>query len=65
MQDIPEFGAGSLLKMLKKVEGTVSQPESYRSIALELEVFKLLMRLLTQRTEQKTDPLLPDEQLRF
>jgi hypothetical protein len=43
-----------------KKKGTVSNPDPYRGTALENNRFKILMKLLTERLNQKVENLMPD-----
>jgi hypothetical protein len=63
--NIPEEWRKSTIKTLYKGKGETNDPNSYRGIALESNIFKLLTRILTNRIVGKVNPKIPEEQFGF
>ena len=51
--------------MLYKGKGDPSDPNSYRGIALENTLFKVLTKILTRRLDRLVDSMIPEEQFGF
>lgn len=62
---IPTKWRTSKIKMLYKGKGDAGNPNSYRGIALENTLLKVLTKILTQRLTQLVDAMLPEFQFGF
>ena len=62
---IPSSWRNSVVKMLYKGKGDPSDPNSYRGIALENTLFKVLTKILTRRLDRIVDSMIPEEQFGF
>ena len=62
---IPDGWRGSTVKMLYKGKGKVDDPNTYRGIALECALFKIMTKILTQRLTDLTDYHIPEQQFGF
>jgi hypothetical protein len=63
--NIPELWRKSTIITLYKDKGETNDPNSYRGIALESYIFKLLTRILTNRIVGKVNPKIPEKQFGF
>lgn len=61
----PENWKKSTIKVLYKGKGDTDNPNSYRGIALESNIFKIYSKLLNRRLTESIDPLIPNQQFGF
>ena len=63
--NIPTRWKTAMIRILYKGKGDTSDPNSFRGIALENNLLKLLTRLLAKRLTNEIDYKIPDEQFGF
>ena len=63
--NIPATWRTSTIRMLYKGKGDPHDPNSYRGIALENNLLKLLTRLMNRRLTEEIDNKIPEEQFGF
>src|SRR5690606_135029 len=63
--NIPDDWKLSMLKVLYKGKGEMTDPNAYRGIALESTIFKLFTKCVAKRVYAHVEHLIPEEQYRF
>lgn len=63
--NIPDIWRLSTIKMLFKGRGDQMDPNSYRGIALEKSILKILTSIITKRISKEVEHKIPEEQFGF